>query len=48
MRRYQLSPTGASSSVELCEAALEIAANPGKYGVHPADALQAVRLYYAS
>ena len=42
-----VSPSGAISSVELCSLALEIAANPGRYGVHPQDALQACRMYYA-
>ena len=45
---FGLSPRGAQHSMQLCEAALEIAAHPARYGVHPADALQAVRLYYAS
>ena len=42
-----LQPTGACSSILFCEAALAIAANPGRYGVDPADALQAARMYYA-
>ena len=29
-------------------AALEVAAHPARYGVHPWDGLQAVRLYYTS
>ena len=45
---FGLSPRGAEHSVRLCEAALEIASSPARYGVHPAVALQAVRLYYAS
>ena len=43
-----LSPRGGEHSVQLCEAVLDMAASPGRYGLHPADALQAVRLYYAS
>ena len=35
-------------AVALCEAALDIAAQPAQYGVHPADAEQAVRLFYSS
>ena len=42
-----LSPRGAEHSFELCSAALEIGAHPARYGVHPIDALQAVRLYYS-
>jgi hypothetical protein len=48
VERFGLSPRGAEHSISLCEAALEIAANPARFGVHPADALQAVRLYYAN
>jgi len=48
VERFGLSPRGAEHSISLCEAALEIAANPALFGVHPADALQAVRLYYAN
>lgn len=48
VEQFGLSPRGAGQSVALCEASLEIAANPGRYGVHPADGLQVVRLYYAN
>ena len=48
VERFGLSPRGAEHSISLCEAALEIAASPARFGVHPADALQAVRLYYAN
>lgn len=43
-----LSPRSLEASVALCEAALLIAAHPAQYGVHPADAEQAVRLYYTT
>jgi hypothetical protein len=32
--------------VQQCEAALEIAAHPAQFGVHPVDADQAVRMFY--
>ena len=48
IHEFGISPCGAQHAVKLCTAALEIAANPGRYGVHPWDALTAVRLYYAS
>ena len=43
-----LGPRGAAHSGRLSGAALEIAASPGRYGVHPLDGLQAVRMYYAA
>lgn len=48
LEAYSVSPKGAAHSVQLCEAVLEIAASPGRYGLHRWDALQALRLYYAS
>jgi hypothetical protein len=48
IEKFGLSPGSGGHSVLLCEAALEIAANPGRFGVHPLDALQAARLYYAA
>ena len=48
MDRLGLNPSGAAHSCRLCGAALEIAAHPARYGVHPMDALQAVRIYYAN
>ena len=44
---FDLSPGSAVRTVTLGEAALELASSPARYGIHPADALQAVRLYYA-
>jgi hypothetical protein len=46
--RFGLQPRGAADSVELCEAALDLAAQPAMYGVSVADAHQAVRLLYAT
>ena len=48
MESLDLNPRGAVHSGRLCAAALEIGAHPARYGVHPMDALQAVRIYYAS
>ena len=48
VHEFGLSPGGALRSVALCDAAMELAAHPSRYGVHPADALQGLRLYYAS
>jgi len=46
--RFGLRPHGAVDSVRLCEAALDLAAQPAMYGVSVADAHQAVRLFYAT
>jgi len=46
--RYGLSPRGAADHVALCEAALDVAAQPAMLGVHPAEAQQALRVLYAN
>lgn len=46
--RFRLRPNGCAHSVLLCEAALDIAAQPAMLGVSAADAQQAVRVLYAS
>ena len=43
-----LNPSGAEHACRLSAAALEVAAHPARYGLHPWDGLQAVRLYYTS
>ena len=45
---FELQAKCVADGVRLCEAALAIAAQPAQYGVHPADAEQAVRLFYSS
>ena len=45
---YDLRASGVADGVRLCEAALAIATHPAQFGVHPADAEQAVRIFYAA
>ena len=44
---YTRPPAASADALGLSEAVLEIAAQPAAYGVDPADAAQAVRLYFA-
>lgn len=45
--KYELRPRGCAESVLLCEAALDIAAQPAMFGVNAIDAQQALRVLYA-
>ena len=46
--QFGLRPRGAADNVELCDTALDLAAQPAMYGLSIADAHQAVRLFYAT
>ena len=48
VKAFGVEPTSTADALALSEAVLEIAAQPAAYGVDPADAAQAVRLYFAS
>ena len=48
VKEFGVEPTSTADALALSEAVLEIAAQPAAYGVDPADAAQAVRLYFAS
>ena len=47
VQEFGVEPTSTADALALSEAVLEIAAQPAAYGVDPADAAQAVRLYFA-
>jgi hypothetical protein len=47
VKEFGVEPTSTADALALSEAVLEIAAQPAAYGVDPADAAQAVRLYFA-
>ena len=46
--RYGMRPRGTADGVALCEAALDIGAQPALYGVAAVDAYQLVRVFYAA
>jgi len=48
VEEFEINPRNSFESMQLCDAALDIAAQPSMLGVDPMDAYQAVRLYYAN
>ena len=48
VEQFALNPRSSLESMQTCDAALDIGAQPGMLGVDPMDAYQAVRLFYAN
>ena len=46
--RYGMRPRSTADGVALCEAALDIGAQPARFGVAAVDAYQMVRIFYAA
>ena len=48
VEQFSLNPSSPLESMQTCDAALDLAAQPGMLGIDPMDAYQAVRLFYAN